>query len=150
MPIRRDEDVDAVAGLLSGRLYDFNVEATGHADGQRFAFRVRDADGTVVAGLVGWAWSGCGYVDQLWVRDDWRARGLGTGLLDRAEAAARAAGCDQVVLAMHSFHAPDLYARRGYRIVGRVEGYPRGHAQLYLVKPLAGERTDNPNPAHLA
>ena len=111
LPIRRDEDVDAVADLLSARLYDFNVEATGHADGQRLAFTVRDAGGTVVAGLVGWTWGGCAYVDQLWVRDDRRARGLGTGLLDRAEAAAQAVGCDQVVLATHNFQAPDLYTR---------------------------------------
>jgi ribosomal protein S18 acetylase RimI-like enzyme len=135
--IRTDADVDAVAALLSDRLYAFNVEATGHTDGQRFAFTVRDDDTRdVVAAVVGWTWGGCGYVDQLWVRADRRGQGLGTALLDRAEESARAAGCDQVVLTTHTFQAPDLYRARGYRVLGEIPGYPRGHAQLILAKPL--------------
>ena len=143
--IRSDDDVDAVAALLSDRLYEFNVEATGHADGRRFAFTVRDDDGTVAAGLVGWTWGGCGYVDQLWVRADRRGHGLGAALLDRAEDTARAAGCAQVVLATHSFQAPGLYVSRGYRVVGEVTGYPRGHSQLHLVKALVA--TSGPEPS---
>jgi ribosomal protein S18 acetylase RimI-like enzyme len=136
LPIRRDDDVDGVSAWLSTRLYEFNEAATGHRDGNRLAFTVRGDDGDVLAGLSGWTWGGCGYVDVLWVSEELRGRGIGDRLLATAEAAAGEAGCDRMVLATHSFQAPDFYRARGYQVVGRVDGYPRGHAQLQLVKIL--------------
>jgi len=47
-------------------------------------------------------------------------------------------GCAQVVLSSHGFQAPAFYRRHGYVEVGRVEGYPRGDAQIYLRKALVG------------
>jgi len=132
--IRSDDDVDGVSAALSSRLYEFNEEATGHRDGRRLAFTVRDVDGELLAGLVGWTWGGCGYVDLLWVGEDLRGRGLGDRLLATAEASAREAGCDRMALATHSFQAPAFYQARGYRVVGTVDGYPRGHSQLHLLK----------------
>jgi GNAT superfamily N-acetyltransferase len=134
--IQGDDDVEAVAALLAGRLHEFNVEATGHADGRRFAFSVRDDDGEVLAGLSGWTWGGCGYVDVLWVVERLRGQGIGDRLLATAEASAHDAGCDRMVLATHSFQAPAFYQGRGYRVVGTIDGYPRGHTQLQLVKHL--------------
>ena len=135
-PVLPDDDVDGVSALLSARLYEFNEAATGHRDGRRLAFTVRGDDGDVLAGLVGWTWGGCGYVDVLWVRGELRGRGIGDRLLATAEAAAREAGCDRMVLATHSFQAPEFYQARGYQVVGTVDGYPHGHAQLQLVKIL--------------
>ncbi len=134
--IRSEDDVDGVSALLSSRLYQFNEAATGHRDGRRLAFTVRDDDGDLLAGLVGWTWGGCGYVDVLWVAQDLRGQGLGDRLLAAAEASAREVGCDRMVLATHSFQAPAFYQARGYRVVGAVDGYPRGHSQLHLVKLL--------------
>ena len=37
-----------------------------------------------------------------------------------------------MVLATHSFQARAFYQARGYRVVGAVDGYPRGHSQLHL------------------
>lgn len=137
-PIAPDPDVDGVSALLSARLYEFNEAATGHRDGRRFAFTVRGDDGEMHAGLYGWTWGGCGYVDVLWVAADLRGQGIGGRLLAAAEDTARDAGCDRIVLATHSFQAPDFYRARGYRVVGDIDGYPRGHSQLQLVKPLEG------------
>ena len=131
-----DADVDAVSADLSARLYDFNAAATGHRDGRRFAFTARDDEGRLRAGLAGWTWGGCGYVDVLWVDEDLRGQGLGDQLLAAAESTAREAGCDRMALATHTFQAPDFYRARGYRVVGTIDGYPHGHAQLQLVKPL--------------
>ncbi len=138
LPITRDADVAAVSELLQARLHEFNEAATGHRDGQRLAFTVRGEDAGVRAGLVGWTWGGCGYVDVLWVAAELRGQGVGGRLLAAAEGAARDAGCDRLVLATHSFQAPDFYQARGYRVVGRADDYPRGHAQLMLVKLLDG------------
>jgi ribosomal protein S18 acetylase RimI-like enzyme len=86
------------------------------------------------AGLFGWTWGGCGYIDLLWVREDCRGSGLGTRLLVAAEEEIRRRGCEQVALSTHSFQAPGFYARFGYQECGRTPAYPRGHDQIHLVK----------------
>ncbi len=132
-----------LADLLDDRINAFNYATTGHHDGRLLSVRVTrqpspadDGTSTVVAGLHGWTWGHCGFVDLLWVDESLRGQGLGTQVMDAAEAEMAARGCAQVVLSSHSFQAPAFYERRGYREVCRVEGYPAGHAQVTLVKPL--------------
>ena len=105
-----------LATLLDERINAFNATTTGHHDGRLLSVRLTGplsdapenaisaaADATeVLAGLYGWTWGRCGFID----------------------------------LSSHSFQAPGFYARRGYREVCRVEGYPAGHSHVTLVKPL--------------
>jgi len=82
----RREDI----ALLDERLYEFNAVASGVDDGRSLAIFVRDADGTIVAGLHGWTWGGTGFVQAIWVHEELRRRGLGARLLAAAEAEALA------------------------------------------------------------
>ena len=119
---------------LDEEISTFNAAATGYHDGQMLSVAVRGDDGDLRAGLYGWTWGGCGYIDLLWVRDDQRGHGLGARLLAAAEAEIRRRGCDRVALSTHSFQAPDFYARFGYTECGRTPGYPHGHDDIHLVK----------------
>jgi len=97
---------DADAGLaerLDQEISAFNAAVTGYHDGRMLSVAVRGDDDDLLAGLYGWTWGGCGYVDLLWVRDDQRGRGLGARLLATAEAEIRRRGCDRVALNTHSF-----------------------------------------------
>jgi hypothetical protein len=53
--------------LLERRLYEFNVQATGIADGKLFALFLRETDGTVVGGAYGWSWGGTCFLRDLFV-----------------------------------------------------------------------------------
>ena len=75
-------------------------------------------------------------VDYLWVTEAQRGRGLGTRLLTAAEDEARSRGCLTIVLDTHSFQAPDLYRKLGYREVGTTIDTPRGHSQTLFQKRL--------------
>lgn len=130
-----DEDPD-LAARLDEEIYAFNVEATGLADGRMLTIRIIDDDGALVAGLSGWTWGGTGYVNVLWVAEAQRAQGLGTALMNAAEAEAKARGCIAMVLSSHSFQAPEFHVRRGYVETGRTPDYPSGHAQIHLRKEL--------------
>jgi GNAT superfamily N-acetyltransferase len=121
---------------LDQEINAFNAAATGHHDARLLSVAARGGGGDLCAGLYGWTWGGCAYIELLWVRGDQRGNGLGTRLLAAAEAEARRRGCDRVALDTHSFQAPGFYARHGYAECGRTPGYPNGHDSIHLVKRL--------------
>ena len=135
-PILLPEPDDGLATELNDRIDEFNARATGIDDGRLLQAELRDDEGALVAGLTGWTWGACGYIDVLWVREDRRGRGLGRKLLDAAEAEARERGCAQIVTSSHSFQAPDFYVKHGYVVVGEFSEYPRGHRSIFLEKAL--------------
>ena len=138
-------EVTAVAGeaardlreRLDHEINAFNVAVTGYRDARHLTIAARADDGGLLAGLNGWTWGGCGYIEYLWVRDDQRGNGLGARLLAAAEAEIRRRGCDRVALDTHSFQAPGFYARLGYTECGRTPGYPGGHDSIHLIKRLS-------------
>lgn len=121
---------------LEELLYAFNVEATGIDDGEGFAFFLRAPDGAVAGGAAGWTWGGTCCVSHLLVPAALRRKGVGTRLMRRVEAMARARGCGRIVLDTHDFQAPDFYRRLGYGRVGAVEGYLPGHRRETFLKRL--------------
>jgi ribosomal protein S18 acetylase RimI-like enzyme len=123
--------------FLAERIYEHNMTQTGLRDGRLFGIFVRGEAGSIVAGLDGWTWGGCLYVDHLWVHEGLRGQGHGSRLLEAAERDAAARGCRYVLLSTYSFQAPDYYRRHGYEVCAVVEDYPPGHAQYYMRKSLA-------------
>jgi ribosomal protein S18 acetylase RimI-like enzyme len=98
---------------------------------------VREAGESIVAGLHGWTWSGTGFVESLWVRDNLRRRGLGSRLLRAAETEARRRGCHQMYLDTHSYQAPAFYRRLGYEVIGDLPGWPGGDIRIFFRKTLS-------------
>lgn len=121
---------------LGRRLYEYNVAASGIGDGRELAIFVRNDDGRLVAGLYGWTWGGCAFVDRLWVDEPVRRGGLGTRLMRAAEVEARARGAFQMLLHTHSFQAPAFYERLGFERVSAFDDYPRGHQDILMRKRL--------------
>ncbi len=122
--------------FLAERIYEYNVAQTGLRDGRLFGIFVRDEEGTIVAGLDGWTWGGCLYVDHLWVHESLRGQGHGSRLLETAERDAVAHGCRHALLSTHSFQVPGFYRRHGYEVCAVVDDYPPGHQQYYMRKSL--------------
>lgn len=127
---------DGLRERLDQEINAFNATATGYHDARLLSIAARADDGDLCAGLYGWTWGGCGYIELLWVRGDQRGNGLGSKLLAAAEDEIRRRGCDRVALDTHSFQAPSFYARLGYAECGRTPGYPHGHDSIHLVKWL--------------
>src|SRR5262245_5677807 len=126
--------------LLEQRLYEFNVQMTGIADGKLLASFLRDDKEMVLGGVFGWTWGATCYVRYLFVPAEMRKRGHGSRLMAIVEAEASARGCTQIVLETHDFQAPQFYCKLGFETTGRVSDYPRGHQYLTLVKQLGRER----------
>lgn len=122
--------------FLSERIYEYNAQATGYYDGESFQAVRRGEGAEVEAGICGYTWGRCCYVSYLWVRDSLRGHGVGTALLDTAEAHARARGCALVIVASHSFQAPGFYMKHGYQPQCEISDHPVGYTSLILIKRL--------------
>jgi len=135
--IIQDEPRLEEVAALDDRLYEYNVAATGCADGRWLAIFVRDDAGALVAGLHGWTWGGTGFIRTLWVQDDRRRHGLGAQLVTAAEREALRRGCRVMHLDTHSYQAPGFYRRLGYEEIGALPGWPgEGSTRIFFRKTL--------------
>ncbi|WP_195176669.1 N-acetyltransferase [Mesorhizobium sp. INR15] len=75
-------------------------------------------------------------IKTLWIADSERGKGLGSRLLDAAEQEARRRGCHVIHLASFTFQAPDFYEKHGFERLAQFEDFPRGHANVLLMKIL--------------
>jgi GNAT superfamily N-acetyltransferase len=137
LPSLDDNPADRDVHFLDDRINEYNEAATGITDGRIVSWFVRDDRGEIIAGVYGWTWGGTCEVRYLWVREDHRKRGYGIALMQAVEREAIARGCSQIVLDTHSFQAPRLYERLGFKVIGTHTGYPRGHQKHYMRKQLA-------------
>jgi GNAT superfamily N-acetyltransferase len=124
------------ARFLEDRLYEYNLRATGIADNELLAVSLRGPEGEVVGGAYGWTWGGTCHVRYLFVPAGMRNQGHGTRMMRAIEREALVRRCRQIVLETHDFQAPDFYRRLGFAVVGVVDGYPRGHRHLTMLRRL--------------
>ena len=90
-----------------------------------------------MGGLWGIGYYGWLFIELLVLPEAMRGQGLGTSLMDRAEAAARSHSCIGVWLDTFSFQARGFYEKRGYAVFGSIEDYPAGQSRFWLKKLLA-------------
>jgi GNAT superfamily N-acetyltransferase len=126
----------AIAQRLIDEVDRFNMEITGITDVHELLVTETGDDGELLGGIHGWSWGGTCWIEALWVRADMRKHGLGSRLLQAAEAFAREHDCTQLALDTHTFQAPDFYARYGFEVVGRLPDHPVAHDHLLMRKPL--------------
>jgi GNAT superfamily N-acetyltransferase len=96
----------------------------------------RTSNNNVQAGIYGTTIFDWLIINWLWVADPYRRQGIGSQLLLKAEAIARDRQCTHSYLDTFSFQAPGFYERHGYREFGRINGFPPGHARIWLSKSL--------------
>ena len=117
-------------------LLQFNKDQVGDDGHTPLNLVEYDANGDIVAGILGGTYWGWMYVDILWVREDQHGNGIGSRLLLEAEAVARERGCHHVHLDTMSWQAPDFYKKHGYEVVGILPDIPSGYQKYLLMKEL--------------
>ena len=73
---------------------------------------------------------------MLWVDEAVRASGLGSALLEQAEAMAKALGAHSAKLDTFEWQAPHFYAKRGYQEFGRIDNHTNGYYLAFMMKKL--------------
>jgi GNAT superfamily N-acetyltransferase len=126
-------DAEIHSAIRAG-LRAFNIEHAGLSERRPFAVFVRDADGVALGGLEGeirWQWV---FVDNFFLPEALRGRGIGSALLDAAERLGAEHGCVGSYLDTFEFQALPFYEKRGYTVYGVLDDYPPGFKRYYLRK----------------
>jgi GNAT superfamily N-acetyltransferase len=122
----------AIVGSLAG----YNAQKTGTNDHRPLVMAINDSDGQVVGGLWGRTAHGWLFVELLFVPESLRGRGIGAGLMQRAESEAMERGCHSAWLDTFQFQARGFYERLGYSCFGELGDYPVGFSRYFMRKVL--------------
>ena len=116
----------------------FTGQAVGPPDNQDFALLITAPDDPAVQGGL-WAQSrwGAFYVDMIVVPQALRGTGIGTDLMTRAEAEARARGCHLMWLDTYAFQARPFYERLGFEVFAQMDGPAPFYPRWFMRKLLA-------------
>lgn len=125
---------EEVRNLIDEGLDVFNAKRAGPDSAEDLWVIARKSDGAVCGGLKGRTFYSWLFIDWLWVSSLERGNGTGGNLLAKAEQAAMERGCVGAYVDTFSFQAPYFYKSNGYAEFGRIEGFPPGHACIWLKK----------------
>ncbi|MGO4666195.1 GNAT family N-acetyltransferase [Bosea sp. 2RAB26] len=124
--------------VISQGLRDYNVEMGGVSDHRPLTITIKDSrSDELIGGLLGRTSLGLLFIDLFYVPKTQRGSGLGTRILQMAEAEGFRRGCRKAVLYTLSFQAPEFYKRFGWSVFGEIALEPPGATRYFMTKDLA-------------
>lgn len=97
---------------------------------------LEDESSRKFAGLTGETFGNWLCIHFLFVSEQFRGKGIGSRLLETAEAESKRRGCKHAFVDTFSFQAPGFYKKHGYREVFTLEEYPYTGKRHYYTKEL--------------
>ena len=117
-------------------LVEYNNSKAKPGNSKPLVITIRDADYTVIGGLHGHTSHKWLFTQLLVVPEALRGQGVGTQLLEMAEAEAITRGCIGARLETFEFQARGFYEKMGYVCFGEIQDYPPGFARFFMKKQL--------------
>lgn len=102
-----------------------------------FAFFIRDELGKIVGGCAGDNMYGALFVGQLWVKEELRNKGLGTQLMQKAEALAKDSNCHFIAVNTFDWEALDFYKKLGFYVEFERHGFDNNSIFYFLRKDFS-------------
>jgi predicted N-acetyltransferase YhbS len=137
--LHEDTSEDAM-NVIYERIYNYVDQHIGeklkkHPDMQHnLVFKT--PDGQVIGGLLTRTYLKALYLNQLWVHDNYRAKGYGTELVKVAERIAKENDCISILAVVLSFQSPEFFQKLGFQSFGESDGYPHPTREFYFIKRL--------------
>jgi ribosomal protein S18 acetylase RimI-like enzyme len=105
-------------------------------DNGSFSFVILDGNNKFLAGVTGYNYFGCCYIDLLCVDEDSRDKGYGSLLIKKVEDLGRKRNCLFMALNTMDFEARPFYEKHGYQVEFTREGFEQDSVQYYMRKAL--------------
>jgi GNAT superfamily N-acetyltransferase len=131
--IRIEKTYGAAKKFAAAGLEGFNRQHLSRSPPKSFAVTAREGGavrgGVIAEGIGEWI-----HISLLWVEDEFRRRGFGTSLLQKAEIEAKSRGAKGILVDTYSFQAPLFYKKHGYSAYGQVDDFPEAGMTWYRFK----------------
>jgi GNAT superfamily N-acetyltransferase len=137
------ENNEKLSAFLHKKIREFNNEhSVYHKEARKkeavqpINIIVSDDNENWIGGLnadVYWDWL---EINDFWFHEEYRGKGLGGKLLDKAEKIAKEMGAKKALLTTFEFQARSFYEIKGYQVVGEIKDYPPGSSYYTMVKNL--------------
>jgi len=114
----------------------YNMVHFGYDDAKPLNFFIRDDDGEIFGGLLGFTYWDFFAIDIFWLNESVRGQGFGGKMLHIAEQKAVERGCTTVHLDTFEFQAPLFYEKYGFERWGNLDGYAGKFKRIFYKKTL--------------
>jgi len=126
--------------FIGNKLIEFNLQSKPLSQEKPFINInkcIKDKNGEIIGGILSCLslWNVLS-IDTLWVKEDFRKKGIAKQLLHLVEDEARNMGCYLSYLSTYDFQAKDFYLKNKYVIFGVLEDCPKGHKLYHLSKRI--------------
>ena len=136
MQVRLENIESQKSQIIGDLIRSYNRSKREVAESEPLNLYVEDDSGELMAGLVAETFGNWLEIEYLFVKEDLRAQGIGSQLLQRAESEAKKRNCRYVFVNTYQFQAPAFYQKRGYKEVFTLKDYPYDGQRHYYQKDL--------------
>ena len=136
MQVRLENTESQKSQIIGDLIRSYNRSKREAAESEPLNIYVEDDSGELMAGLVGETFGNWLEIEYLFVKEDLRAQGIGSQLLQQAESEAKKRNCCFAFVNTYQFQAPAFYQRHGYKEVFTLKDYPYTGQRHYYQKDL--------------
>ena len=136
MQVRLENTESQKSQIIGDLIRSYNRSKREVAESEPLNIYVEDDSGELMAGLVAETFGNWLEIEYLFVKEDLRAQGIGSQLLQQAESEAKKRNCRFAFVNTYQFQAPAFYQRHGYKEVFTLKDYPYTGQRHYYQKDL--------------
>ena len=136
MQVRLENTESQKSQIIGDLIRSDNRSKREAAESEPLNIYVEDDSGELMAGLVAETFGNWLEIEYLFVKEDLRAQGIGSQLLQQAESEAKKRNCCFAFVNTYQFQAPAFYQRHGYKEVFTLKDYPYTGQRHYYQKDL--------------
>ncbi len=100
---------------------------------RKWAFHAKSS-GELIGGATGRDHFSQFYLDNIWVKEEHRSRGLGASIHEEVTACAKRCGCRRIQLNTLNSKAVKFYQKLGYEILAEIDDYTDGFTLYYMAR----------------
>ena len=102
---------------------------------KKWAFHAIEA-GEIVGGATGRVHFSQFYLDNIWVKEEYRSKGIGTKIHEAVVTCAKQCACHRIQLSTLNEKAVRFYTRLNYETLAMIEGYVDGFNLYFMARKI--------------